>query len=285
MVRKPVVSGTFYESDKEALIEQIKACFTSEFGPGKISKEIKEKSIIGLVSPHAGYLYSGPCAAHGFNKIAECKDMNTFILLGLSHSGSSSCISLDDWETPLGIAKNHQMLSNLIKEKTNLPINEQVHQNEHSIEVQIPFLQYIKKDNFKITPIIISNEIDQKIISKGIVESIKETKENAAIIASSDFTHYGMHYGYFPFQDNIKENLYGLDNKAIQYILDLDDTGFIDYIKETGATICGKLPIKALINLFKYQNVANKELLKYYTSGDIVNDYNSAVGYASIIIE
>jgi AmmeMemoRadiSam system protein B len=105
------------------------------------------------------------------------------------------------------------------------------------------------------------------------------------IITSSDFTHFGFNYGYFPFNENIKENIYGLDKGAINYIKELNAYRFLDYTDQTGATICGKYPIAVALELSKLLGGKKAKLLHYYTSGDIIEDYGSAVGYASIIIE
>src|SRR3989344_9393580 len=100
MIRKPIVSGQFYESNFNELDKQIRECFNSEFGPGDLPLRRKDKEIVGVVSPHAGYVYSGPAAAWCFKEVAEAKMPDLFILFGLSHSGYGSCLSLYDWETP-----------------------------------------------------------------------------------------------------------------------------------------------------------------------------------------
>ena len=122
-------------------------------------------------------------------------------------------------------------------------------------------------------------------MAKNIAKTVKEENKKACIIASSDFTHYGINYGYFPFQNNAKDNLYALDNKAINHIKELDAYRFLDYTEQTGATICGKFPIAVMIDVCKLLGGKNAKLLRYYTSGDIIKDYSSAVGYASIVVE
>lgn len=285
MIRKPVVAGMFYESDKELLKKQIEGCFYSRFGPGDLPKDKPDKQILGIISPHAGYIYSGMCAAHGYKELAECRKPDVFILLGLSHQGYGSCVSLEDWETPLGIAKNDKEFGKELMTNTGLKQDENAHSQEHSIEVQIPFLQYIFKENLKILPIIISKDRNYEQLAKQIVRTIKDSKKEVCIIASSDFTHYGINYGYVPFRDNVKRNIYDLDNNAIKQIKSMDAYKFLNYADETGATICGKYPVALLIELCRLMNKGKVKLLKYYTSADIINDYSSAVGYASIIIE
>ncbi len=263
MIRKPIVAGQFYNDNADELRKEIKKFLDNV--------DLKEKSV-GIISPHAGYAYSGQCAAYSFSSI---EDAEIYIVLGLSHSGYGSCVSLDDFETPLGIVKNdNEFAKKLIK--NGLKEDKEAHNNEHSIEVQLPFLQYVK-NNPVFVPIIVTEDFEE--VAEIIKKTIKEQEKKVVIIASSDFTHYGMNYGYFPFSDNVKENLYKLDKGAINFIIKNDTKEFLDYVKKTGATICGKYPIACLMKILNKKG----KLLKYYTSGDISGDYSSAVGYASIV--
>ena len=269
MPREEIVAGQFYPSDKKELKEQIKKSFL-----GLVSEKSK-KNYIGVISPHAGYMFSGRSAAIAYNSIPKA---DTFIILGLSHSGYSSCISLEDWKTPLGIIKNDTTLGSAI----GLPIDEKAHASEHSIEVQLPFLQYLFKD-FKIVPIIVSSDYNE--VASKVFDAVEKLKRKVIVIASSDFTHYGFNYGYIPFREDIAEKMKELDKGSIEFVLGLDSGGFLSYIKKTGATICGKYPIAALIEVCKKMGANSGKLLSYYTSGDVFGDYTNAVGYASIIIK
>jgi AmmeMemoRadiSam system protein B len=285
-MRQPIVDGQFYESDPKQLTKQIESCFKSKFGPGSLPSKERKKTIVGAICPHAGYAYSGPCQAFSYKEIAESKIPDLYILFGLSHDGFESCISIEDWQTPLGLVKTDKEFGKKLAEICNLNIDELPHQNEHSIEVQLPFLQFINKnEDFKILPIIISPDIDIKYFGKKLSELIKDSKKSVILIASSDFTHYGSNYGFVPFKDNIKENMYKLDSKAIEYITKLDSNGFLKYIEKTNATICGKYPIAALIETSICLGAKKADLLRYYTSADVVGKYNNAVEYASILIK
>ena len=284
MVRESIVSGMFYDGEKEDLIKQIKQCFTSKFGPGKLPKPIGNKTLFGCIVPHAGFTFSGMAAAHAYKEIAESRQPDLFIILGTDHTGiEGTCASADDWSVPTGIVKNHKdftkaLIANGIKESaTN-------HADEHSIEVQLPFLQFVNKDP-KICPVTISPDKDYKEIAAIINQTVKETKVKPIIIISSDFTHYGINYNYVPFTTNIKANLYKLDKEAIDKILELDPEAFLDHIRKTKATICGYNAIAVLLELCRLNNIKTANLLKYYTSGDVVGDFSSAVGYASIIFK
>ena len=284
MVREPIAAGQFYPKSKEELEKEIKESFSSEFGPGALPGR-RDKEILGIIAPHAGYAYSGPGAAWAYKEIGEARIPDVYIMLGLSHSGFGTCVSLEDWKTPLGIVKNDKEFGKKLIEN-GIKQDERAHAIEHSIEVQIPFLQFVnQKEKIKIVPIIVSPDIDHGEIAKKIFEVIKELDRKVCIAASSDFTHYGVNYGYFPFSDDVKENLYKLDKGAVEHIKKLDAFKFLDYIGTTGATICGQIPIAVALEVSKKLGAKKAELLHYYTSGDIAGDYSSAVGYAAIVIE
>ena len=288
MTRKPIVAGQFYPEDFGELDKQIKECFSSKFGPGDLPVKRKDKKILGIIAPHAVYQFSGPGAAWAYKEIAESRFADVYIMLGLSHSGHGSCISTADWETPFGVVKTDQEFGEKLSKDTGLKINEAPHEQEHSIEVQLPFLQFVSKDKLdklRILPIIVSDDVDYEEIAKSIAKTIKESGKNICLIASSDFTHFGLNYGYFPFRDNVKENMYKLDKGAIEHILKLNSYRFMDYINETGATICGRIPIATLIDICKELGAKKARLLHYYTSGDIIGDYGNAVGYGAIVVE
>jgi hypothetical protein len=134
-------------------------------------------------------------------------------------------------------------------------------------------------------PIIVAPDMPYDELANNIVKTVKEENKKVCIIASTDYTHYRINYGYFPFQTKVKDNLYALDNDAIKHIKDLDAYRFLNYTEQTGATICGKFPIAVMLETCKLLGGKNAKLLKYYTSGDIIQDYSSAVGYASIVVE
>jgi len=266
MIREPLVSGMFYENDLKRLNEQIEKCFHG----------VKEENeaVKATISPHAGITFSGKAAAHSFSNLPIA---DTYVIVGLSHHGFPNCVSKADFKTPFGVVENDQYFTQELKIETN----EDAHNAEHSIELQLPFLQHIHPEA-KIVPILVS---DHGGVAEEIVRVCKEIKRKIILIASSDFTHYGPNYDYIPFSDFVKKNLYKLDKEAIEFILKLDKDGFRNYIEKTGATICGKEPISVLLDYAKLTGIKKARLLDYYTSGDVVGDYSNAVGYASIVFE
>lgn len=285
MVRKPVVAGKFYEKHPEMLREQLKNCFLHEFGPG-LPESGKNRKVLGAVSPHAGFMFSGMGAAHVFKAIKESGDYDVFVIMGFSHGRLDTndiTLTRQDWETPLGRAIVDKEIADKLLELDFVSEDDSAHEYEHSIEAQIPFLQYLYED-VQIVPLSVAEGCDIEKAAEQIKEIFEGENKKTCFIASSDFTHYGPSFGYVPFRDNVKENLKELDLKAVEKVKDRDSRGFLNYVEDTGATICGKQPIALMVELLK-EKIGKVETLSYYTSGDILNDYTNAVSYASIILE
>jgi len=284
-MRHAIVSGKFYPADKNELEKQVAKFFSSLDVASTKLKEDKE--IKAAIVPHAGYAFSGKCASFVYNLLRN-GEFGSFIILGTNHSGLGSKISLsvEDFDSPLGLVESDIELIEkiLIKAKKNnieMEVSEDAHKYEHSIEVQLPFLQSVNK-NFKIVPVLLRDlgikEIEK--FAKLISDVIKQEKKKIFVLASSDFTHYGKSYGFVPFRENIRENLYNLDDKAIQAILKLDADDF--YVQSRKTTICGSQAISCLIFIAKNLKLTGEKLC-YYTSGDVSDDWDMAVGYASVV--
>ncbi|MBM3200758.1 AmmeMemoRadiSam system protein B [Candidatus Woesearchaeota archaeon] len=288
LTRKPVVAGYFYESGFERLDRQIFECFISKRGPGDSPvKRGNAKVTHGVVSPHAGYQFSGPAAAWAHKDIAESKFPSRFIIIGPNHTGMANArvsTTLASWETPLGtVEADREFIREIIKSCDLVKDDYSALSQEHSIEVQIPFLQFANKDrmrDLRIVPLVVSYYDLESC--KTLADTIAGISEEFCVIASSDFTHYGPNYGYTPFFRNKKENMYSLDGKAIDFIKSMDTKGFLEYVDRKRATICGAGAIALCMELMKNLGVKKSELLNYYTSGDVVNDYENMVGYAAI---
>jgi len=286
MIRYPIVSGQFYADNFAELSKEIEECFRK--GPGELPSKRSKHQIRAVIAPHAGYQFSGPGQAWVYKEIGESKLPDIFIILGTNHTGiGKSSTLLEDFETPFGVVKVDQNFAQKLIDEGWVIQSKEVHEKEHSIEVQLPFLQFVQRDHLnklRIVPIAVSSGANYELFGKSIVKIAKEQKKKVCLIASSDFTHYGVNYGYVPFVYNIKESLEALDMGAIDFIKKLDAWSFIDYVDEHKATICGAYAIAVLIEACKALGAKKAELLQYYTSGDIVKDYANAVGYASIII-
>jgi len=279
-IRKPYVAGTFYAGTKIELTQQLTDCFKHRFGPGQLPQaEMRgPRKILGLVSPHAGYMYSGPIAANGFGKLAKDGLPEAFIILGPNHTGYGSGISIlteGDWQTPLGTLPIHTELAKQIQKASSImDVDESAHSHEHSIEVQLPFLQLLYGDAAKFIPICMMMQ-DLKS-SREIAQSIIRATQgrDIVIIASSDFTHYESH-----------ESAVRKDNQAIEAITALDDAALNDLGESNRVTMCGYGPITVLIAAAKMSGNIRAELLTHKTSGDITEDRSSVVGYSSIVFQ
>ncbi len=269
MVRKPAVAGQFYPGTKEGLKGKIEECFEHELGPGPLKgKPGNSREIVGMVVPHAGYMYSGPIAAHGYKALFEDGVPETIIVIGPNHHGFGAELALsdEDFETPLGTVK---VDVNLVKELQGdmVQIDDRAHANEHAVEVQMPFLQYIS-DDIRIVPIcMLKQDLDTaKELGKKLAEVTKDI--DTVMIASTDFSHYVL-----------KEVAEKRDGKAIDMITANDTEGLYKAVVDEHISMCGFGPVMAMMH---GSGCTSGELLKYATSGDI-SSMRDVVGYASIV--
>jgi len=276
-MRPPAVAGTFYAAEKDALIKQIESAFLSKFGPGKLPEPKEQKRILGAIVPHAGYVYSGPCAAHVYFELARARKPDTVVLIGPSHHGALYPASVWDngpFVTPLGkIEIDHSLIQKLPKDFVPDPAP---HIPEHCLEVQLPFLQYIYKQQFKIVPILFSFPIEQKLCEKYGRALASILNERMLILASSDFSHVG------PLYRNLDENASERDKKALEAACALDLDKFCKLA--LGSTICGASAIGVLLAALSKFNPSGR-LLKFYSSGDISGDFVNYVNYGAVIFE
>ncbi len=278
-IRKPVVAGQFYPSDKDELIEEIKSIFLDKLGPQKLPEKVEEfkGSLIGIVSPHAGYMYSGSVAAHGFYELSRSGKPDVVFILGPNHHAFGDPLALssyDVWETPLGSLPVDKEVSKMIVERSGIvSFDDRAHMYEHSIEVQIPFLQFIFGSDVSIVPIsiLLQNPESSRILGEAIASIIEENNVKAYLVASSDFSHY--------VEAKIAKEK---DYLAISYILKQDYEGLYNVIIEEDISMCGPGPIMTLMVVAKKLGFTKSVLLKYASSGDVTGDYSAVVGYASI---
>jgi len=266
MVRNPVVAGQFYPASPSQLKAMIE---------GFIDGNAVKEEAIGVVSPHAGYIYSGPVAGAVISRI---KVKDTFIIIGPNHTGRGKPFSImtqGTWKTPLGeVEIDSELAKQILAGSSHLVEDSAAHLYEHSIEVQLPFLQYFKPD-IKLVPIILSHgtAVTFKEIGKEIARAIKESNKEVVIMASSDMTHYEPH-----------ESAKAKDAQAIEAMLDLNEDELFRRVEELNISMCGYAPAVSLISAAKELGATDAELVRYQTSGDVSGDYSAVVGYAGIII-
>jgi len=286
--RKPHVAGQFYAGTKTELEEQITECFSHRYGPGAVPKTVSHGSrkIVGIVSPHAGYGYSGPVAANGYSRVAQDGLPEVFIVLGPNHYGHGSGVSIQTegaWETPLGLTPiDTPLAKNIQKASEIIDIDESAHSAEHSIEVQVPFIQFISTGTAKFIPICswMQDLKTSREIANSIVQQAKG--RDFVIVASSDFTHHERGYG----DKNEAEMLASInkrDQSAIEAITNLDDAALNELGETQKVTMCGYGPITTLIATAKLLGSTKAEFLAHKTSYDITGDSGYVVGYSSIV--
>ncbi len=268
-IRKPFVAGSFYPSDPKELKEQI-----SSF----IDKTAVKTNALACVLPHAGYIYSGRVAAQTVSRILVKERV---ILLGPNHAGQGALVSMmaqGAWRTPLGdIQIDEKMAGALLEGSQYLEDDPSAHASEHSLEVELPILQYFRSD-FKIVPIALMTD-DLKLLKElgreiAAVAKTPEFKETVLIVASSDMTHYEP-------QSSAEKK----DKEAIDAILALDEDRLVEKIKKFDITMCGASPVVVALTIGKALGARHATLVNYQTSADAGADKESVVGYAGVIID
>jgi len=267
-IRKPVVAGQFYPASKEELKRQI---------AGFIDKQADKLDAVACMLPHAGYVFSGAVAAE---TVSEINIKDKIILLGPNHTGYGcpfSIMTKGSWQTPLGeIRIDSDLARQILKKSKYLADDNTAHLYEHSLEVELPILQYFKSD-FEIVPILVlSGDIAVlKEIGKEIASAIKESKAEGStlLVASSDMTHYES-------QAQARKK----DEEAIKAILELNEDRLMEKIKNLDISMCGYAPVIVTLSAAKILGAGNAKLVKYQTSGDVTGDNSAVVGYAGIII-
>jgi AmmeMemoRadiSam system protein B len=265
IVREPAVAGRFYPANPERLRADLDSYLHSD----------KKTPAIACMVPHAGYMYSGQVAGAVFSRVeipASC------IVLGPNHTGRGHPLAImkeGGWRTPLGeIAIDSDLAKNLIREFPALSEDSAAHRSEHSIEVEIPFLQICRPDA-KFVPIAIGTGqlILLEQLGQSLAEVVKTNKRPVLIIASSDMNHY---------EDDATTRI--KDRKAIEKIFALDAPGLYETVMNESISMCGFGPAIAMLTAARRMGAQKAELIQYATSGDVSGDRNVVVGYAGIII-
>lgn len=286
-VREAAVAGAFYEDSREALLASLRDCFLHEFGPGSLPQVAAggPRRIRALVSPHAGYIYSGPAAAHAFAALAADGVPETAVILGPSHYTSDRRVALSSaaaWRTPLGeVQVDAHLAAQLLKSSDLFEVDEQVHAREHSLEVQLPFLQFVYGERTpKICAVCVRAHPygapddligDARELGEALAEALEGRR--AVVIASTDFSHH------LP-----QELAQSQDRLALEAILGLDPEGLLRTVAEHDISMCGPAPVAIALFCALRQGPCGAEILRYHTSGDVTGDRHSVVGYASLAV-
>lgn len=274
-VRESVLAGSWYPGTKEPLRAEVDAFLQAadvKAPPGRL---------VALISPHAGYRYSGQTAAYGY-KLLEGKAFETVVVLAPSHYSrfhGASIADVNAYRTPLGDVPLARKACDALLKEPLFDSRLSAHANEHSLEIQLPFLQRTLK-SFQLVPIVMGDVYGDDFAN--VAEALrKHVPAGALYVVSSDFTHYGRRFGYMPFTDDIEANLRKLDMGAVEKILPLDFDGFLQYRAKTQITVCGRHPIATLLKYLAPAK-AKGHLLRYDTSGALTSDWKNSVSYVSI---
>mgnify|MGYP001772525807 FL=1 len=280
-VRRPAHAGTFYPARKDELLKSIEDSFLHPLGPGALPKtsSARSRASVGYLVPHAGYMYSGPVAAHSYYSLAAEGSPKVVVVAGPNHTGLGESASVwrgDAWETPLGTVEVDQEVAKLIVSNSRyFTFDEEAHVYEHSVEVQVPFLQYIFGSSFKLVPIVIKLQTPE--VSKDLAEALyKVATQNGVdlvFIASSDMNHYEPH------DVTVQKDL-----EALKYVEALDPEGLFRVLEEKDISMCGPGPAMTLLYLARMYGAKSAKILKHATSGDVTGDKEWVVGYAAAVV-
>lgn len=271
-IRRPVVAGAFYPAKPDQLSKVVSDLLGEEIDrrcPTSVAP-------CALIVPHAGYPYSGLTAAAGYRSIAALGRPSVVILLGANHTGLGGSVAIDDhdaWSTPLGdVPVARDIVATL--EEAGLSINRSAFTREHSIEVQLPFLQVLWGSTTPIVPICVQPAPRSTLADiASTMASVLDETGPAMILASSDFSHYE--------KDEVARER---DEAAIASILSLDPSRFLDLCASERLSICGAGAIATLLWLAPHFGLDRASLAGYSTSGDVTGDRSAVVGYAAISI-
>lgn len=264
MIREPAVAGRFYPGDAASLAAEVDRCLGPEPEP--------RRSAIGVVVPHAGYVYSGRVAGAVYARVAVPARV---ILLGPNHTGQGAGRALapdDGWRTPLGVVPLDAALSARLATATGVERDAGAHQFEHALEVQLPFLQRARAD-VAIAPMVLAHLPWRacEALGREVAEAAREA--GALLVASSDMSHY------LP-----AATARALDARALERILALDPEGLYDVVHREEISMCGIIPATVMLVSARALGATRAELVRYAHSGEATGDHRAVVGYAGVIV-
>lgn len=269
VIRPPAVAGSFYEADPKLLGKEVDKLLDGA------TPSIIDGTLLGLISPHAGYFYSGLAAAYGYKLLKERlgKPYDCVIIVGPSHREFFNGISMysgNGYATPLGVvAVNEAVRSALLSQSDTISLSNAGHRSEHAIEVQLPFLQKVL-GSFTFVPIVIGHQTKEYCFLLGEALATVGRQYNILFIASSDLSHY------HPYDTAVL-----LDKKVIREVEALDEDNLMRQLEEESVEACGGGPIVAVMHAAKKLHADRSMILTHYNSGDVTGDKSAVVGYLS----
>jgi AmmeMemoRadiSam system protein B/AmmeMemoRadiSam system protein A len=291
-VRSPILAGSWYEGDPAALDSSAARFLRGEGRPAvpfpegsaEARRWVEEgRYPVALVVPHAGHVYSGPCAGLTLGLLRGA-NIRRVVLIGPSHRLSFRGAALPEdaaFATPLGRIELDRDAIKALSGRPGFEVNEPAHASEHSLEIELPLLQKALPRGFTLVPIVIGRMSREELQSIGAAVAALLAEPGTVLVVSSDFTHFGANYDYQPFRTEVPRRLAELDGGAVRKILSRDLAGFEAYLDSTDATICGAAPIRILIQALKGRDLEGR-CVDYYRSGDMMADFANTVSYAGL---
>jgi len=268
MLRSPVVADRFYPGDQSSLSKTLASLI-----PDVPAAEKKEA--LAVVSPHAGYIYSGSVAGETFAKV---KVPENVVILGPNHTGNCLPVSLMDkgaWQMPMGeVGINEELAASLVSGSAIIQPDDVAHRFEHSLEVQIPFLQFLQQ-NLSIAPIVFSHISYESCVEVGndLARAIENCNKPVLIVASTDMTHY-----------ESRQSASSKDRLALERIRELDPEGLYNTVVGNRISMCGIMPTTVALVAALKLGATKAELVRYTDSAEASGDTSQVVGYAGLVI-
>ncbi len=275
LVRRPAVSGSFYEADPSRLRSQVQWCFEHPYGPGRRPGPPGRRALRALIVPHAALQFSGPVAAHAYLRLAEARPPAVIVIVGPDHFARGAPIAIapqSRWATPLGeVDTDHPVKAALLQR--GLPADGRGHLEEHCVEVQLPFLQFVGYAG-PVIPIVMADQETDTV--ERLADVLADTLEDAeaTMIASTDLSHYLSH-----------EHAVEVDRIVLDVLTLGDGRRLLDDVRRHAITMCGVGPAASVLEAARRLGCGPVELLSYATSGEISGDRRAVVGYAAAVLE
>ncbi len=268
MIRQPVVAGHFYPGSRQALERELQQLLPA---PGEGGER---RRALGLLAPHAGYVYSGRCAGLGYARVALTE---TVILLGVNHRGVGAELAVDGndrWETPLGLVEvDSGLRSRLIASSPLFRVDSEAGRLEHSLEVQVPFIQHAGPGT-RILPVTVgAGRLEDLLEAGAAIGELFRDHAGLTMVASSDMSHY-----------IAAERARELDFMAIERMQQLDAEGLYRVVRDQRISMCGVAPAVIMLGAARRAGATQAELVCYANSGDVSGDMDEVVGYASLVV-
>lgn len=265
MLRKTAVAGQFYPADAQTLERDLRRL---------VPASAQRRRVLGLLSPHAGYLYSGGCSGEGYARVELAASV---IVLGVNHRGGGAALAVDGhdaWDTPLGeVRVDADLRSRLLSGSTRFRRDSEAGRWEHSLEVQLPFIRYVRPEA-RILPITVAaHRLDELLAAGDELAALFTASADLMMVASSDMSHY------IP-ATRARE----LDFQAIERMLQLDAEGLYQVVRDRRISMCGVAPAVIMLQAARAAGASGAELVCYTHSGEVTGDANEVVGYASLIV-